>query len=80
VYTVKFNGGIDEWDDFSALASCDHHINSNSTFAWWSSWMGCNVKKTIITPSAETWFGQTSGISGPVYDLIPEGWIQIHTR
>lgn len=69
-----------EWEDFSILASCDHHINSNSTFAWWSAYLGRNPNKVVITPSAETWFGEFSGVKGPVYDLIPEGWIQIHTR
>lgn len=80
VYELYFHQGRDEWDDFSNLASCDHHINSNSTFAWWSSWMGRNPDKVVITPSAETWFGPDAGVKHPVYDLIPEGWIQIHTR
>jgi len=79
-YDLKFSFCGDEWDDFSVLASCDHHINSNSTFAWWSSYLGLNPNKTIITPSYQTWFGSQSGILSPPVDLIPEGWIQIHTR
>lgn len=78
--SFEFFEGTTEWEDFSMLASCDHHINSNSTFAWWSAYLGRNPNKVVITPSAETWFGEFSGVQHPVYDLIPEGWIQIHTR
>jgi hypothetical protein len=77
---IQFFYGKDEWDDFSAMASCTHHIIANSTFSWFAAYLGRNPNKVVITPSAETWFGPTSGISQPVYDLIPEGWIQIHTR
>jgi hypothetical protein len=77
---VTFYSGPDEWDDFSKMASCDHHIIANSTFSWWSAFMGRNPNKVVITPSAETWFGPSAGPQHPVYDLIPEGWIQIHTR
>ncbi len=75
-----FATGSDEWDDFSIMASCSHHIIANSTFSWWSAYLGRNPNKVVITPSAETWFGNSAGVKGPVYDLIPEGWIQIHTR
>jgi hypothetical protein len=77
---VTFYSQPDEWDDFSLMASCDHHIIANSTFSWWSAYLGRNPNKVVITPSAETWFGNQAGVQHPVYDLIPEGWIQIHTR
>lgn len=80
VYTVEFYQGETEWDDFSLMASCDHHIIANSTFSWWAAWMGRNPNKVVITPSAETWFGPDSSVKHAVHDLIPEGWIQIHTR
>lgn len=79
-YSLNFTQGMDEWDDFSSMASCDHHIIANSTFSWFAAWMGRNPNKVVITPSAETWFGPDAGVKHPVYDLIPEGWIQIHTR
>lgn len=77
---IQFFYGKDEWDDFSAMASCDHHIIANSTFSWWASYLGRNPNKVVITPSAETWFGPDGGVKHPVYDLIPDRWIQIHTR
>jgi hypothetical protein len=79
-YEIEYHIGTDEWDDFSTLASCDHHIIANSTFSWWNAYLGRNPNKVVITPSAETWFGPDGGVKHPVYDLIPEGWIQIHTR
>lgn len=69
-----------EWDDFTTMASCGHHIIANSSFSWWSAWMGRNPNKVIVCPSADTWYGPESGIKYPVVDMIPDGWHQIKTR
>jgi len=41
--------------DFTILSLCHHHIISNSSFSWWSSYLSKNKNKKIIAPS--NWFG-----------------------
>lgn len=77
---IEFSEGRDELGDLSLMASCGHHIIANSTFSWWAAYLGHNPDRIVVTPSAETWFGPTSGIQKPVVDLLPNNWIQIHTR
>jgi len=47
--------GANQYVDFAALSLCDHHIISNSTFSWWSSYLSKNENKKIIAP--KNWFG-----------------------
>lgn len=78
--TLHFSEGRNELQDLSLMASCGHHIIANSSFSWWSAYLGHNPNRIVISPSAETWFGPSSGVKQPVVDLIPENWIQIKTR
>lgn len=41
--------------DFALMSMCDHHIISNSSFSWWSSFLSPNKDKKVIAPSI--WFG-----------------------
>ena len=41
--------------DFCVLSMCEHHVISNSSFSWWSSYLSQNDSKRVIAPS--TWFG-----------------------
>ena len=41
--------------DFTVMTLCDHHIISNSSFSWWSSYLCKNKNKKIIAP--KNWFG-----------------------
>ena len=77
---IEFSEGRNELQDLSLMASCGHHIIANSTFSWWASYLGHNPDRIVVTPSAKTWFGPTSGVKQPVVDLLPENWIQIDTR
>lgn len=77
---VEFSEGRNEFEDLSLMASCGHHIIANSTFSWWGAYLGHNPDRIVISPSAETWFGPTSGVKQPVIDLLPDSWIKIHTR
>lgn len=77
---IEFSEGRNELEDLSLMASCGHHIIANSSFSWWGSYLGHNPNRIVISPSAETWFGPTSGVKQPVVDLILPEWTQIHTR
>lgn len=77
-YEISFFEG-NEFEDLSLMASCEHHIISNSTFSWWAAWLGHNPDKIIVSPSADNWFGP--GFTGGVpKDLIPSSWHQIKFR
>lgn len=43
--------------DFAVLTLCDHHIISNSSFSWWSSYLSKNKNKKVIAP--KSWFGES---------------------
>lgn len=76
----EFSEGRTELEDLSLMASCGHHIIANSTFSWWAAYLGHNPQRIVISPSAETWFGEKSGVKEPVKDLLLPEWIQIATR
>jgi hypothetical protein len=60
--------------DLCVMSLCDHHIISNSTFSWWSSYLSKNESKKIIVPL--NWFG--SGYSNYITDdLYTENMIKI---
>ena len=77
---IEFSEGRNELQDLSLMASCGHHIIANSTFSWWAAYLGHNPDRIVITPSAKTWFGPSSGVKQPVNDLLLPNWIQIDTR
>lgn len=77
---IIFSEGRNELEDLSLMASCGHHIIANSSFSWWGAYLGNNPNRIVISPSAQTWFGPTSGVKQPVVDLLLPDWIQIHTR
>lgn len=41
--------------DFCSMSLCDHHIISNSSFSWWSSYLSKNKNKKVLAP--KNWFG-----------------------
>ena len=80
IITFEFSEGRTEAEDLALMASCGHHIIANSTFSWWAAYLGHNHNRIVISPSAETWFGPTSGVKRPVVDLLHDSWIKINTR
>jgi len=76
---VEFSGNGNEFNELSLMASCEHNIIANSSFSWWAGWANRNPDKIVISPSKETWFGINAQQLETKY-LIPERWIQIHTR
>lgn len=51
----KINTEYDTLIDFYNMLGCNHHIISNSTFSWWSSYLSKSKNKKIIAP--RQWFG-----------------------
>lgn len=68
--------------DMEIMASCKHHIIANSTFSWWTAFLGHNTARKVISPSCVrgNWFGSLSGVKRDVVDLLPSDWIQIKFR
>ena len=70
-------------DEFQLMIHCKHHVISNSTFSWWSAWLGENKNKDnrmILTPNR--WFNQKEGESQAaksqdVSRIIPDRWIKV---
>jgi hypothetical protein len=49
------NSKVEEWEDLFLLARCAHVVISNSSFGWWSAWLGESSDRQVICP--EYWFG-----------------------
>jgi hypothetical protein len=59
--------------DFGRMCSCSHFIIANSSFSWWSAWLGNNSEKVVVAPN--NWFGSALKTTHPITDLIPPEWI-----
>jgi len=56
--------------DLMLMSMCDHHINANSSFSWWGSWLNRNEDRITICPS--NWFGPM--IDKNTKDVYCTGW------
>jgi len=77
---VKYFDYSDDFiTDFIAQSLCDHFIIANSSFSWWSSFLGRNENKIVCCPNEEDWFG-------PSYKnhdrslLLPSSWKRISQK
>lgn len=61
-----------DWIDLQLMANCDHHIISNSTYAWWGAFLSDDPAP--IYPS--NWFGfQLDYIDASL--MFPDNWVEV---
>ena len=53
--------------DLCVMSLCDHHIISNSSFSWWSSYLSKNKNKKIIAPIKWLGTGYSTYITDDLY-------------
>lgn len=56
-------------EDFYLMSKCKYHIIANSSFSWWSAWLGNDPNKVVIAPAK--WFNSSPADTS---DLIPCNW------
>jgi hypothetical protein len=67
---VNLNTDANSWKDMFLISNCSHHINSNGSFSWWSSWLSCNPNSLVIVPKNFT-------VNTHFEDIYPDRWIQL---
>jgi hypothetical protein len=55
--------------DWYLMSRADHHILSNSSYAWWAAWFGRKAGQIVLVPPV--WF---EGIHAPVREKCMPGW------
>lgn len=74
LYNFEYSSNTSEEQDLIEMSCCHSHINSSSTFSWWSAWLNKNTEKIVVTP--KDWF-QRGWMNMNVNDIIPENWIKL---
>ena len=54
------------------MASCQHHVISNSSFSWWGAWLGANPEKIVVAP--KQWI---SALPPKQVPICPSEWVRI---
>jgi hypothetical protein len=62
-------------EDFIAMKMCRHYITANSTFSWWSAWLGNHSAKKVIAPTR--FFRKIRPWEA---DFIPPQWDRVESR
>lgn len=66
-------GKFPDYEDLFLMSQCRHHIIANSTFSWWSAWLGRNPSRFVVAPSNFL----TSFSDQQRQDLYPPEWLLI---
>ena len=59
--------GLSDLDEFEVMKNSMHHINANSTFSWWASYLS-NTNGEVVVPLVDIWNK----------DFYPEKWIKMN--
>jgi len=69
---VADQGRFSDQEEMLLMASCRHHVISNSTFSWWGAWLGDNPAKIVVAP--QRWM---TGVTAESIDIYPAEWHRI---
>ena len=67
---INLNSSVNSWKDMLLISNCSHHINSNGSFSWWSSWLDKSKNKIVIVP-------KNFMVNKHFENIYPENWIQL---
>lgn len=73
---VFFGDGLNAVEQLCLGSLCDDFIISNSTFSWWSAWLGEKSESKIIRPHKN--FDGIKSLECDDKDYFPERWISYH--
>lgn len=59
-------------EELVLMASCQHHVISNSSFSWWGAWLGGNPNKVVVAP--RRW---VNTLPEDAVDVCPRTWIRL---
>jgi Glycosyl transferase family 11 len=67
---INLNTNRNSWKDMFLISNCNHHINSNGSFSWWSSWLNSISHTHVIVP-------KNFIVDKYFEDIYPKSWIQM---
>ena len=67
--------GFSAYEDMRLMSSCRHFVIANSTFSWWTAWLGTAPDKLVIGP--KQWFGPAYPYPVDPTDRSPPGWLMV---
>jgi hypothetical protein len=72
VFVEECHTGKNGENYLQLIASCNHFIIPNSSFAWWGAWLGNSPNKLVIAP--KKWYRSQSLKENPI---LPPEWISL---